>query len=83
LHHEDVWWRGAIAPRLLNIGIRCRRVVSFTPGARDPIPGGYDPVSVPMQSVHDGDEKKSRFSGLARGLVSILPDGEKILSFCP
>jgi hypothetical protein len=29
--HEDVLERGGIAPRILNLGTRCRWVVSFTP----------------------------------------------------
>jgi hypothetical protein len=29
--HEGVWGSGRIAPRVLNLGTRCRWVVSFTP----------------------------------------------------
>jgi len=30
-HHEEVWWSGSIAPRILNLSTRRRRVGSFTP----------------------------------------------------
>jgi len=29
--HKDVWGSGATAPRILNLGTRCRWMVSFTP----------------------------------------------------
>jgi hypothetical protein len=46
--HEDVWGNGSVAPRILNLGARWKRVVSFTP--RPLYPQGEFPVSIGQEA---------------------------------
>jgi hypothetical protein len=49
--HEEIWRSGDVTPHILNLGTRRRRVISFTPGERAPVPTGQKAVWVPGSAV--------------------------------
>jgi hypothetical protein len=81
--HEHAWGSGSIAPRILNLGTRCRWVVRFIP--RPLYPQGLSPwypldrrLSGPhSRSEHGGEEKKPRI--IAKGKLEIVSSGLHVL----
>jgi hypothetical protein len=83
--HEDVWWCGVIAPRIINLGSRWRWIVSFMSGKETPVPTGEevgwtsDPVWKWRRRKSPCPCGESILGRTVRSLVTILTELSRVL----